>query len=82
MNEEELKRIKKLNREKSNIIIGLLSAILVINICQFIYEIKSDIGLHKKIDFRYFNTTRSLEDIHQVSIDTKDGKIKFNHPKD
>lgn len=29
----------------------------------------------KKVDFRYFNTTRSLERIHNVEIDTKDGRL-------
>ena len=29
----------------------------------------------KKIDFRYLNLTRSLEDIHKVEINTKDGRI-------
>lgn len=32
--------------------------------------------LNNKIDFRYFNTTRSLEDIHKLKIDTKTGEIK------
>ncbi len=27
----------------------------------------------KKVDFRYFNLTRSLEDIHNIRIDTLDG---------
>lgn len=30
----------------------------------------------KKVDFRYFNTTRSLENLHNVEIDTKDGRIR------
>ena len=30
----------------------------------------------KKIDFRYMNLTRSLEDIHKVEIDTKDGRLR------
>lgn len=29
----------------------------------------------KKTDFRYLNLTRSLEDIHKVEINTKDGRI-------
>lgn len=30
----------------------------------------------KRIDYRYFNTTRTLEDLHQVKIDTKSGDLK------
>lgn len=30
----------------------------------------------KKIDFRYLNLTRSLEDIHKVEINTKDGRVR------
>lgn len=30
----------------------------------------------KKVDFRYFNTTKSLEYIHNIEIDTKTGAIK------
>ena len=30
----------------------------------------------KRIDFRYFNTTRTLEDLHKVKIDTKNGDLK------
>ena len=30
----------------------------------------------KRIDYRYFNTTRTLEDLHNVRIDTKNGDLK------
>ena len=29
----------------------------------------------KKVDFRYFNITRSLQDIHKVEIDTNKGRV-------
>lgn len=29
----------------------------------------------KKVAFRYFNTTRTLEDIHNVEIETKQGRV-------
>lgn len=35
--------------------------------------------VNKKVDFRYFNTTRSLEDIHNIKIDTRSGEIKYKH---
>ena len=33
------------------------------------------IKCEKKVDFRYFNLTRSLEQIHNVEIDTLNGRI-------
>lgn len=30
----------------------------------------------KKINYRYFNTTNSLEEIHQVNINTLNGSIR------
>lgn len=29
----------------------------------------------KKVDFRYFNTTKSLEKIHNVEINTQNGRL-------
>lgn len=34
-------------------------------------------NVNKKIDFRYFNLSRSLQDIHNIEIDTKDGRIRL-----
>lgn len=61
--------IKKLFREKVNIVILLLAVILFFNIYAFI-KIKN------KIDHRYFNTTTSLEEIHNVKINTYNGELK------
>lgn len=32
-------------------------------------------AVKKRVDFRYFNLTRSIEDIHSVEIETKQGRI-------
>ena len=32
--------------------------------------------VERKVDFRYFNLTRSIEEIHAVEIDTKDGRVR------
>lgn len=32
--------------------------------------------IQRKIDHRYFNITRSLEDIHDVEIDTYKGRVE------
>ena len=40
---------------------------------ELLAEVKTN---RNKIHFRYFNLTRSLEDIHNVKIDTKNGRIE------
>ena len=61
--------IKSLFREKLNIVICLLVCILCLNLYGY-NKIK------KKIDHRYFNTTTSLEQIHDVDINTSNGELK------
>lgn len=40
-------------------------------------KLKEDIeNVRKRVDFRYYNTTRSLESIYGIKIDTQDGSIK------
>lgn len=41
--------------------------------CKIITDIKK---VEKKVDFRYFNLTRSIQDIYGIEIDTKDGRIR------
>lgn len=59
--------------------LGVLVVLLcVINVCGF-YVIEKELKeCTKTVNFRYFNITRSLEDIHNVKIDTQDGSLKFN----
>lgn len=41
-----------------------------------IQELSNEIlDVKKKVHFRYFNLTHSLEDIHKVKINTKDGRL-------
>lgn len=72
--------IKDLFREKINLVIFLLIA----NLCVSIYGYttinanitNSTVAIKKKVDHRYFNTTTSLEEIHNVKIDTYKGELK------
>lgn len=59
--------------------LGILVVLLcVINISGF-YVIEKELKeCTKTVNFRYFNITRSLEDIHNVKIDTQDGSLKLN----
>lgn len=74
--EEFTKIIKNLFREKINIVIALLVTILAVNIFEFKYNTDNYIKINKKVDFRYFNLNRSLEDIHNIEINTLNGEIK------
>lgn len=74
--EEFTKIIKNLFREKINIVIALLVTILAVNVFEFKYNTDNYIKINKKVDFRYFNLNRSLEDIHNIEINTLNGEIK------
>lgn len=74
--EEFTKIIKNLFREKINIVILLLIAIIGLNAYQIIDNKINYTKIRKRIDFRYFNLTKSMEDIHFIEIDTKTGEKK------
>lgn len=63
--------------------INRLTVIVLIFSCILTFGIyktyKAVIKCERKIDFRYFNLTRSLEDIHNVKINTKDGSLIIIH---
>lgn len=54
---------------------GKLFLLIYVAIALLIFVGFHLIKIEKKIDHRYFNTTRTLEDIHGVNINTYDGKI-------
>lgn len=61
------------------ILIIFLIVSVAINIC-LIISFKKEMNFNhtkilKKIDHRYFNLTRTLEDIHKVKVNTKDGHL-------
>ncbi len=72
--------LKNLLRDKLNLIVILLIANLIGNVYYY-HKINtnidnSTIDINKKIDHRYFNTTKSLEQIHSVEINTLHGELK------
>ncbi len=75
--EEFTKTIKNLFREKINVVIVLLSAILSLNIYQFVFDASNFSRVRSKVDYRYFNITRSLECLHNAQIDTYNGEVKY-----
>lgn len=72
--------IKKLLRERMNIVIILL----IINIGFNLYDhylIRTDltnntVSIKKKIDHRYFNTTTTLKQLHNIEVNTYNGELK------
>nr|DAT89601.1 MAG TPA: hypothetical protein [Caudoviricetes sp.] len=74
--EEFTKIIKNLFREKINIVIALLVSILALNIYQIVVESNNCVKIRKRIDYRYFNSTKTLEELNNVEINTYNGEIK------
>ena len=74
--DEFTKNIKNLFREKFNVIILLLLVLLCVDTARLFFQIKATNAILKKIDHRYFNITRSFEDIYGVKINTKNGELK------
>ena len=81
MNEMRVFLEDKVNR-LSVIVVVLFLGVYVQNYCTYLELINSTNKLHadivkteKKVDFRYFNTTRSLQDLYGVEIDTHYGRV-------
>lgn len=74
--EEFSKIIKNLVREKINIVIFLLVVLLSVNVFEITYFNKNFSKVTKKVDHRYFNLTKTLEEIYNIEIDTHKGKIE------
>lgn len=35
-------------------------------------------SVRKRVDYRYFNMTRTMQDLYNIKIDTKNGELKNN----
>ena len=62
--------------KKINILAIITSLCFILVFIQQIYIFNNITTLKKKIDHRYFNITNSLEDIHNVEIETLNGRVK------
>ena len=62
--------------KKINILTIITSLCFILVFIQQIYIFNNITTLKKKIDHRYFNITNSLEDIHNVEIETLNGRVK------
>jgi hypothetical protein len=76
----DVKRFIKYVQKRSYIIQTITLILLMAFIVRQEYvnhEINTNIvKVNKKVDFRYFNLTRSLESIHRVEINTRDGRLR------
>lgn len=76
----DVKGFIKYIQKRSYAIECLILVLLVFSIYNQIENYNNVIArldkVEKKTDFRYFNLTRTLEDIHKVEINTKDGRIR------
>lgn len=62
--------------KKINILTIITSLCFILVFIQQICIFNNITTLKKKIDHRYFNITNSLEDIHNVEIETLNGRVK------
>ncbi|MFR1671627.1 MAG: hypothetical protein ACLSWI_01630 [Candidatus Gastranaerophilaceae bacterium] len=70
------------------ILIGLVSYYMIYTLNLSIIKLNSNMEEYNtnllkaidetenKVDFRYFNTTKTLEEIHNVKVNTKTGELK------
>lgn len=70
------------------VLIGIILGLIIYNCTTAIFKSNSEILKSNKelmqkiektkdrVDYRYFNTTTSLEQIHNVKIDTHNGELK------
>ena len=66
-------------------LVFVIQIFLIAKVCEFhnasikqtdLEDLKQDvIDIKSKVHFRYFNLTHSLEDIHNVKINTENGRI-------
>lgn len=81
----DIKKFVKYIQQRSYLIECIL-LILVIGL--IFYQVDSNKRIltkiekvEKKVDFRYFNTIKSLEDIYNVEIETHQGRVVNSFPK-
>lgn len=67
---------KRFLKDRTNMSILLIICVFALQIFNTGLQCYNTNKLCKKIDHRYFNTTNSLENIHNVNINTRDGSIR------
>lgn len=77
--------LRKMFRDKLNFVILLLVILFGVNVYEYISLnnkiTQANIEIKKKVDFRYFNTTKTLEELNNVDIDTLNGELKVKYKR-
>lgn len=77
--------LRKMFRDKLNFVILLLVILLGVNVYGYISLnnkiTQANIEIKKKVDFRDFNTTKTLEELNNVDIDTLNGELKVKYKR-
>ena len=63
-------------KDKSNLTILFVLLVFVSQLIMGYFIFTDSVAVKKKIDHRYFCITTSLEDIHDVHINTLDGSVR------
>lgn len=71
----------KLNTEISQLLKDKINIVIFLLIINLIFIGYSFVKINNKIDHRYFNTTTTIEQIHNVRVNTYNGELKYL-PKD
>lgn len=71
----------KLNTEISQLLKDKINIVIFLLIINLIFVGYSFVKIKNKIDHRYFNTTTTIEQIHNVRVNTYNGELKY-FPKD
>ncbi len=67
---------KRFLSNKANLTMTLIICLFIMQIITIFIVCLDTTTIIKKINHRYFNTTTTLEDIHNVNINTLDGSVR------
>lgn len=72
----EIVDLKRFLTDKSNLTLIVIIFVFILQLVLGYFIFNDSVEVKKKIDYRYFCTTTSLEDIHNVRIDTFNGSVR------
>mgnify|MGYP006873184500 CR=1 FL=1 len=72
----EIVDLKRFLKDKSNLTLIVIIFVFILQLILGYFIFNDSSAIKKKIDHRYFCVTTSLEDIHDVHINTLNGAIR------
>lgn len=67
---------KRFLKNKANFTMILIICVFIMQIITMYSVYTYSMKIMKKIDHRYFNTTTTIEDVHNVNVNTLDGSVR------